>query len=224
MENVLIGKIVAMKAKQIINMKLIIKFKLAVLLLLISITVIADNNSPNENPEQVIVQMQSSLTQVMKNGEKLGYEGRFKFLEPVIDQSHDIELIIKTILGSTYWSQLDHEQKQLIIKTFRELSIATYASRFTQYEGEQFEVIEQRDLPHEQKLVRSQLIKSDSGTVNFDYVLHKTEQGWRIVNILFDGVSDLAIKRGEYRAVMQRDGFQALIESLKEKIALARQN
>jgi phospholipid transport system substrate-binding protein len=41
---------------------------------------------------------------------------------------------------------------------------------------------------------------------------------------LFDGVSDLAIKRGEYRAVLQRDGFQALIEMLKEKIALTRQN
>ena len=79
------------------------------------------------------------------------------------------------------------------------------------------------DLPHEQKLVRSQLTKSDGGTVNFDYVLHPTEAGWRIVNILFDGVSDLAIKRGEYRAVMQRDGFPALIELLKEKITAARQ-
>jgi phospholipid transport system substrate-binding protein len=58
-------------------------------------------------------------------------------------------------------------------------------------------------------LVRSQLIKSDGGIVNFDYVLHQTEGKWRITNILFDGVSDLAIKRGEYRAIMQRDGFQA---------------
>ena len=72
--------------------------------------------------------------------------------------------------------------------------------------------------------MRSQLIKSDGGIVNFDYVLHQTEGKWRITNILFDGVSDLAIKRGEYRAIMQRDGFQALIEMLKEKIALTRQN
>jgi phospholipid transport system substrate-binding protein len=28
---------------------------------------------------------------------------------PMIDQSHDIDLIIKTILGATYWSQLDKE-------------------------------------------------------------------------------------------------------------------
>ncbi len=84
-------------------------------------------------------------------------------------------------------------------------------------------MIEQRDLPHEQKLVRSQLTKSDGGTVNFDYVLHQAEGRWRIVNILFDGVSDLAIKRGEYRAIMQREGFQALIDLIKQKIELAKQ-
>ncbi|MBS0586404.1 MAG: HpnM family protein [Proteobacteria bacterium] len=177
-----------------------------------------------KTPEQVISHLQSSLLQAMQEGEKLGYEGRYKFLESVIDQSHDIDLIIKTILGATYWSQLDKAQQDLIVDTFRQLSIATYAGRFTQYEGEQFKIVEQRSLPREQTLVRSQLTKSDGGAVNFDYVLHQTDGGWRIVNILFDGVSDLAIKRGEYRAVMQRDGFPALIQLLKEKIALAQDN
>lgn len=187
-------------------------------------TVLSSPDSEPENPEQVIHQLQSALLQVMREGEKLGYEGRFKFLQPVIDQSHDIDLIIKTILGATYWSQLDKMQQDLIIETFRQLSIATYAGRFNQYEGEQFSIVEHRALPREQVLVRSQLTKSDGGKVNFDYVLHQTEGRWRIANILFDGVSDLAIKRGEYRAILQRDGFQALIEMLKEKIILAQQN
>lgn len=190
----------------------------------LSILMVSASVSASETPEQVIQKLQSSLIQAMRDGPQLGYEGRFKVLSPVIDQSHDIELIIKTILGSTYWSQLDDNQKNLVIDTFRQLSIATYAGRFTQHEGEQFEVIEQRELPHEQMLVRSQLTKSDGGIVNFDYVLQQKEGRWRIVNILFDGVSDLAIKRGEYRSIMQRDGFSALIELLKEKITLAKQN
>lgn len=210
-----------MKVK--LTIKLIAWYLIGIISLFTNIAVSA-SNSVTESPEQVIQKLQSSLLQVMRDGEKLGYEGRFKFLEPVIDQSHDIEMIIKTILGATYWSQLDSEQKKLIIDTFRQLSIATYAGRFTHHEGEQFEVIEQRDLPHGQMLVRSQLTKSDGGTVNFDYVLQQAEDRWRIVNILFDGVSDLAIKRGEYRAIMQREGFQALIELLKEKIVQAKQN
>lgn len=210
-----------MKVKRTIRL---IGWCLILVMLLPISTAFSEPDAEPGNPEQVIHKLQSSLLQAMREGERLGYEGRFKLLEPVINQSHDIEMIIKTILGATYWSQLDTEQKNLVVDTFRQLSVATYAGRFNQYEGEQFEVIEQRALPHEQTLVRSQLTKSDGGTVNFDYVLHQTEGYWRIVNILFDGVSDLAIKRGEYRAIMQRDGFQALIELLKEKITLTRQN
>lgn len=180
--------------------------------------------SETRNPEQVIQYLQSSLLHVMQDGEKLGYDGRYQYLEPVIDQSHDVDLIIKTILGATYWSQLDATQQNLMVETFRQLSIATYAGRFTHHEGEQFRIIEQRDLPRDQVLVRSQLTQSDGGTVNFDYVLHQDQGHWRITNILFDGVSDLAIKRGEYRAILQRSGFQALIDMLKEKITSTRLN
>ena len=160
----------------------------------------------------------------MQEGPKLGYDDRYKFLESVIDRSHDIDMIIKTIIGATYWSQMDQTQQDQLIATFRQLTIGTYAGQFKAHEGERFQIIEQRTLPRDQTLVRSQLTKSDGGIVNFDYVLHQTNGRWLIVNILFDGVSDLAIKRGEYRAIFQRDGYQTLIEKLKEKIDLTRQN
>ena len=210
-----------MKAKQMVN---IFGWCWVLVMLLPISSAFGTAGSENRNPEQVIQYLQSSLLHVMQDGEKLGYDGRYKYLEPVIDQSHDVDLIIKTILGATYWSQLDATQQDLMVETFRQLSIATYAGRFTHHEGEQFRIIEQRELPREQVLVRSQLTQSDGGTVNFDYVLHQDRGQWRISNILFDGVSDLAIKRGEYRAIMQRSGFQALIDMLKEKIASTRQN
>lgn len=185
----------------------------------------ATSDATAKNPEQVVHHLQSSLIQAMRQGSQLSYQGRFDFLSPVITQSHDFDLIIKTILGATYWAQLTQEQQNLIMNTFRQLSVATYAGQFTHHEGEQFEIIEQRALPHDQILVRSQLVKSDGGIVNFDYVLQQSDGSqWRIVNILFDGVSDLAIKRREYRAILQRDSFTALVEMLKEKIALTRQN
>ncbi|MCB1984761.1 MAG: ABC transporter substrate-binding protein [Burkholderiales bacterium] len=179
-----------------------------------------DESEPN-SAHAAVYDLQQSLIQVMREGEQLGFSGRVEFLSPVVNRTHDIELIIKTILGATLWHELDPEQQNLIIETFRQLSIATYAGQFKQYGGEQFKFIEQRDLPREQKLVRSQLIKGDGGTVNFDYVLHKLEEQWLIINILFDGVSDLAIKRSEYRSIMQREGFQSLIDMLKIKITEA---
>lgn len=211
-----------MKVKRI--NKLLIIYLIGVLLLPIT-SAFGSTDAASVSPESVIQKLQSGLMHVMQEGPKLGYEGRYKYLEPIIDESHDIDMIIKTILGATYWTQLDDAQQAQLVATFRQLTVATYAGQFAAYDDEQFKFVEQRELPREQTLVRSQLItKSDSGTVNFDYVLHQNDGRWLIVNILFDGVSDLAIKRSEYRSIMQKNGYQGLIEKLKEKIVQAQQN
>ena len=159
----------------------------------------------------------------MKKGDELGYRGRLELMTPTINRSHDIDTIIRSILGAN-WSKLSEEQQQKITEIFRKLSISTYAERFNRYDGERFEIVEQRSLRRDQILVRSKLIQKDGNTINFDYVLHQSKEGWRIVNILVDGVSDLALKRAEYNSILKRDGFQALIAMLEQKISQMEQN
>jgi phospholipid transport system substrate-binding protein len=67
-------------------------------------------------------------------------------------------------------------------------------------------------------LVQSQLIKSEGGQVQLDYRLHHTAGQWRIVNIIAEGVSDLALKRADYSAFLKSNGFEALLKKLNEKI------
>jgi len=55
--------------------------------------------------------------------------------------------------------------------------------------------------------------------VHLDYVLHRSSRGWRIVNVVADGVSDLALKRVEYTAVLRKRGFESLLSDLEHKIA-----
>ena len=57
-----------------------------------------------------------------------------------------------------------------------------------------------------------------------DYILGQGKEGWRIINVLADGVSDLALKRVEYRSILSKKGFPVLIDMLKKKIALAEKN
>lgn len=212
-----------MKAKQIIKQLPWILILISIVLLpLISVVKIANAQEPEpDSAYATVYDLQQSLLQSMREGAQLGFSGRVEFLTPVVKRTHDIDMIIKTIIGATLWNTLSQEQHDSIIETFRQLSIVTYAGQFKQHDGEQFNFIEQRDLPREQKLVRSQLIQGDGGIINFDYVLHHTDGKWMIINILFDGVSDLAIKRSEYRSIMQRDGFQSLIDMLQVKIAEA---
>lgn len=214
-----------MKVEQKVRkLRWILVFVSIIVLSLFSFSLVSAANTDEFEPNSahaVVHDLQQSLLQVMREGTQLGFAGRVEFLTPVVNRTHDIELIIKTILGTTLWYELDQLKQDSIIDTFRQLSIATYAGQFKEYSGEQFKFIEERDLPREQKLVRSQLVKGDGDIVNFDYVMHRPEEQWLIINILFDGVSDLAIKRSEYRSIMQREGFQPLIDMLNIKITEA---
>src|SRR5690606_29927575 len=149
-----------MKAKQIIKQLPWMLILVSIILLpFISVIKIANAQEPeSDSAYAAVYDLQQSLLQSMRDGAQLGFSGRVEFLTPVVKRTHDIDLIIKTIIGATLWNTLNQEQHDSIIETFRQLSIVTYAGQFKQYDGEQFNFIEQRDLPREQKLVRSQLI------------------------------------------------------------------
>lgn len=194
-------------------------FRLLVSIILVMAATGLQAESPeNDDAERVITTLQDGLIQTMRQGQKAGYNGRLKLIAPVIQQTHDLAAIIRSVLGA-HWAKLDADQQQAITQAFQANSIATYADRFDQYDGEQFKVIEQTQLPRGRVLVRSQLVRVDGNPVNFDYVMNRSSEGWRIINIVVDGVSDLALKRAEYSAVLQKNGIAALIDMLKQKTA-----
>ena len=175
------------------------------------------------DPAKTVNSLHSSLLKGMQGGEKLGFQGRFKLLTPIVERSLDLDFIAKTILGKL-WTKLNREQQQIFISHFHKLSISTYAGWFKEYDGERFKYIDQKTMPRNYVLVRSQLIKSNGDTVSFDYLLRQDKKDWRIINILADGVSDLALKRVEYRSVLEKKGFKVFIDMLKKKIELAEKN
>ena len=171
-----------------------------------------------QSAKATIEYLHKSLIQAMKQAKKLGYSGRYSKLKPVIEQTHDLNYIARTTLGS-HWGKLSKQQQSTFVSTFSHLTIATYAGRFDGYSGEQFKFDSQHKMSSDQTLVRSHLVKSDGSTVKFDYVLRQENGHWKIINIVVDGVSDLAMKRAEYTDVLDKHGFKALISKLQSKIA-----
>jgi phospholipid transport system substrate-binding protein len=172
------------------------------------------------SPEQVVKRLHESLTEAMREGSRLGYKGRLELLTPSVTRTHDLDFIARTTLGNL-WSKLSPDQQITFTDTFRQLSISSYADWFKSHEGEAFEFVDQQAMPREQVLVRSRIVKGKDEVARLDYVLRETKDGWRIINIMANGVSDLALKRVEYRSILERDGFPALIDMLKKKIAAA---
>lgn len=169
-------------------------------------------------PDAVVSQLQEVLLDSMKEAGALGYSGRYQRLEPVVIASHDLPFIAKTAAGR-HWSKLTEDERQAFISAFTRLTVGTYANRFNGYSGEHFEIGQRDTRDNGQMVVHSTLTKADGGIVKFDYVLRETDAQWRIVNIVYDGISDLALKRAEYGAIIAKGGMAALLQQIDAQIA-----
>jgi phospholipid transport system substrate-binding protein len=166
----------------------------------------------------VVRGFQSELLSVMKKASELGYEGRYSKLEPLVKKSHDLQTIARIVTGRA-WKGLSDEQRQDFVNLFARLSVATYAHNFDDYAGEMFKFEGETKTSRGDSLVRTVLIESDGKEIPFDYILRRRDGHWLIINIIADGVSDLALKRSEYTAIIRREGFDALTAKLKNKLA-----
>ncbi|MBT8447384.1 MAG: hypothetical protein HKO62_03945 [Gammaproteobacteria bacterium] len=166
---------------------------------------------------QVVETLHDTLLAAMQQADDLGFSGRRELIGPVLDESFDFQTIARIVLGR-YRRDISAEEQAQFQDAFTRLSSATYASRFSGYDGERFEtgaVEPQRST----LLVKTLLLPADDEPVHLDYVLRSTDDGWRIINVIAEGVSDLSLKRAEYTAVIKTDGFAALLEVLDDKIA-----
>jgi phospholipid transport system substrate-binding protein len=166
----------------------------------------------------VVGHLHEALLSVMRDAKALGFRGRVERLAPAVDATHDVPAIARLTVKEAWegWSAEDRERFEQV---FRELIVATYAGRFDGYNGEGFARQSEEDLRREGKQVKATITKSNGQVVHFDYLLHRSEGRWTILNIVADGVSDLATKRAEYRSVLKARGLDGLIRKLRDQIA-----
>lgn len=189
-----------------------------IMLALLALPLLAPAVAPAADTAATVVEgLHAELLFVMKQAKKLGYAGRYQRLAPTVSASYDFPYISKVVVGR-YWRSFTAEQKSRFIEVFGNLSIATYANRFDGYSGEGFKTIAAEELKRGQRLVKTVLIKANGEEIELDYVLQRNNDQWRIINVIAEGVSDLSLKRADYTAYIKKNGFDALLKELHEKI------
>lgn len=166
--------------------------------------------------------LHANLLAVMQNADELGFDGRYQKLLPVIESKFDFPIISQVILGR-HWDDLNADQQQQFIELFTELTVATYASRFKAYAGEKFTYLQTEPLNKQRLLVQTQLL-ADGETIRLDYLMHERNGHWYIISVVAQGVNDLSLKRAEYTALIEDQGFAALLDELRSKLEKLRPN
>ena len=155
-----------------------------------------------------------ALLEAMKQGKQLGIKGRFEKLAPVVPATFDMPTITKVACGFA-WSKASPEEQRKLLASFERMVTARYANQFSSYSGEKF-AVEPSTTPHgADRIVRSQIVPAEGDPTSLFYLMRGSGDDWKAEDVYLDGtISQLAVWRSDFAAVLQSGGAPALIAKL----------
>ena len=144
-------------------------------------------------------------------------------LAPVIDQTYDLEAVLRSSVGASRYMQLSDAEKQKLLATFREYTIARYLSSFKPGSNAKFELSsEVRNSPvGSDRIVSTKIGPADdfSTARDINYVMRQENGSWKIVDVLLDGhISQAAAQRSDFGSTLASGGVNGLITVLSQKV------
>jgi phospholipid transport system substrate-binding protein len=164
-----------------------------------------------------VVSFYAALLETMKQAKQLGIKGRYNKLAPVLGSAYDLPLMSRIAVGQN-WAALSPAEQQGIVAAFTRMTTATYASRFDDFAGEQFEVLQTADQANGDKIVKTRIVQSDGGVVQLNYLMRNTGGAWKIIDVYLNGtISELASRRAEFGSILKSGGPNALMTALTKQ-------
>lgn len=170
------------------------------------------------DPAQVVGRLNGALLDTLRQADQLGYAGRARRLAPVVSEVYDVPFMAEKSLGPR-WKSLGQAERQQWIELSREFSVANYAANFDHDSGQTIEILGEESAANDTVVVRTRIVDPKSESVEMSYRLHRTDGGWKIVDVYLKGtVSELALRRSDYASVLEREGFAALADTMRTRI------
>ena len=118
------------------------------------------------------------------------------------------------------WRDASDAQKKSLIDGFRTLLLRTYSTSLSQYRNQTIDVKPLKVAATETEVViKTNVIQPGGQPIPIDYSLEKSKDGWKVFDVLIDGVSLVTNYRSSFNSEIQKSGIDGLIKSLGERNA-----
>jgi ABC-type transport system involved in resistance to organic solvents, auxiliary component len=161
--------------------------------------------------EEVLLRVEGQKDVLRENPAKL-YQLVNEFLVP----KFDFQKITRYAMGR-HWRATDPKQQARVIEEFQQLLIKTYAKALINYDGQTIEYQPARPGSQPSRVVVSTRVRDSGGpTIPIDYRLERHDDGWRVYDVIIDGVSLVSNYRSTFDSQIRRGGVEGLITELKQ--------
>lgn len=192
----------------------------SMLLALVAVVPALAQQKPADSPEALVKQVTEDILQALKTDKKLAAGDKQRALQlaeekvlPLIDFEEATRLAV-----GRAWSQATPDQRKRLTDEFRRMLVRIYSNAIGPYEGQTVKVSPVRMKPGDTEVtVHNTFVRSGGKPVGFDYAMRKTDQGWKIYDIVVEGVSLVLTYRSEFDAIVRQEGVDGLIKRLAQK-------
>ena len=177
-----------------------------------------------QSPEALVKQVTQEILDAVKTDKKLAAGDKQRALqiaEEKVLPHIDFEEATRLAVGRA-WAQATPEQKKRLVGEFRRMLVRIYSNAIEPYQGQTIKVAPVRMKPGDTEVtVHNTFIRSGGKGIPFDYSMRKTEKGWKIYDIVVEGISLVLTYRSEFDSVVKQEGIDGLIKRLASKNAPA---
>ena len=161
--------------------------------------------------DKVLSRVESDKEQLRDNPGEM-----YNLVSDLVFPNFDFTVMSRFVLGS-YWDEAEVKQKGEFIDQFRKLLVRTYASALLEFSNQTIEYPSEKNVVKERtaKIVQEVITQGDSVTVV--YRLHNNKDKWMAFDVSVSGVSLVKTYRGSFMSIIETEGLEQLINSLKEK-------
>ncbi|MBU6235782.1 MAG: ABC transporter substrate-binding protein [Alphaproteobacteria bacterium] len=135
----------------------------------------------------------------------------------LLTQNFDMATIGRFAMGK-YWRQATPQQQAEYTRLYEKMIVDVYTARFNKYSGQTFEVTDTRVDESGDIVVSSNVVSSGSTPVSVDWRVRPKGGGYRIIDVMVEGVSMAVTQRNDFAGVIQQGGgtVDALLDYLKK--------
>ncbi|KPF75260.1 hopanoid biosynthesis protein HpnM [alpha proteobacterium AAP81b] len=165
------------------------------------------------SPTQRLSTYNDGVVAIMKAG--LPLPARVARFESLVKAHYDMAGIAALVVG-TKWAAAAPEDKAAAIAALTRHSAVSLAKNFVSFGGERFETDPAAVARGTSSLVKVTIASKTSRAV-LQYRLRQVAGEWRIIDVVSEGVSQLALQRAELAGTIAGEGVAGLSRKLAEK-------
>ncbi len=175
----------------------------------------ADDLAPDElvrkNTNEILAAIKSDKDLQAGDAKKVEKLADEKIL-PYFNFAHMTQLAV-----GRSWRDASDAQKKSLTEEFRRLLVRTYSKSLADFRNQTIDVKPLKMAAGESEVTVKTLINQPGGTpIPIDYSMEKKD-GWKVYDVVIDGVSLVTNYRGSFATEVNQGGIDGLIKSLTDR-------